>query len=146
VSHQIAAIDPHTHKHRTLAQIKKGHPHPSTRVMTLREPRHAFKGPPGRRHVGTTHINNAGTPPAVVETDQEPLVLDIDTLERRLERRCEALARYGSTRQMSAGPRASPTRLDRLYFGRPLAAKGNQAQRFGRPYNPAMLHRAERGT
>ena len=35
-------VDSHTHKERTLAQIKKGNNHGSARVGTLWEPRHAI--------------------------------------------------------------------------------------------------------
>jgi hypothetical protein len=42
VSHQIAVIDPHTHKHHTMAQIKKGQGHGSAHVGTLWEPGHAI--------------------------------------------------------------------------------------------------------
>ena len=35
VSHQVKPVDSHTHKKRTLAQIKKGNNHGSARVGTL---------------------------------------------------------------------------------------------------------------
>ncbi len=42
VSHQTALVDPHTHKRRTMAQLKKGHDHGSKYIGTIWEPGHAI--------------------------------------------------------------------------------------------------------